>query len=80
MTDLQAKYRLIFCDGGVGEEVLADILTKCHLGETLNPENPAQIAEYNVGIYVLSMIGAFAQGTRQGVVHALAEIRPGDDN
>ncbi len=74
MTDLQAKYRLIFCDGGVGEEVFADILMKCHIGETLNPENPAQVAEYNVGIYILSMTGAFAQGTRQDVIRALAGI------
>lgn len=77
MTDLTAKYRAVF--GNVmGQEVLADILSMTHFGNTLNPDNPAQIAEHNVGIAILAKMGVFSKETKRDVVKALAAIIPHD--
>lgn len=56
--------------------MLADILAECHFGSTLDPENPVQVAEYNVGVMILSKMGTFAEGTLLEVVHVLAGIVP----
>jgi len=40
-----------------GRVVLGDILTLCHFGETLDPKDPVQAAEYNVGVTILRMAG-----------------------
>jgi len=41
-----------------GKIVLGDILTLCRFGETLDPKDPAQVSEYNVGLTILRMAGA----------------------
>ena len=40
--------------------MLGDILTTTHFGETLNPENPVQVAEYNVGLAIAFKAGVFS--------------------
>jgi hypothetical protein len=54
--ELDAKYAAVFSPG-FGREVLADILFRTHWGSTLDSQNPAQIAEYNVGVYILARAG-----------------------
>jgi len=75
MTDLMAKYRLTFGTAH-GREILSDILSMTHFGGTLNPDNKAQIAEYNVGIAILAKMGVFSRGTKESVVRALVSIIP----
>jgi hypothetical protein len=77
MTELTAKYRTVF-GGALGQEVLADILSMTHFGNTLNPENQAQIAEYNVGIAILAKMGIFSIGTKNQVVKALGAVTPNE--
>lgn len=72
---MQEKYRKVF-GGQFGEEVLEDILRICHFGCTLDPENPTQVAEYNVGVVILAKMGIFGQGGAQKVVRALCSIIP----
>lgn len=75
MTELMAKYRLVF-QSAIGQDVLADILGLTHFGQTLNPDNPAMIAEYNVGMAILAKMGVFSKGTKGDVVKALMVISP----
>jgi len=61
MEDTEAmnrRYRNVF-GSPEGRAVLGDILTTCHFGETLNPENPVQVAEYNVGLAIAFKAGVF---------------------
>jgi hypothetical protein len=53
---IEEKYRALF-NHGFGTEILADILMNCHFGITLDPDNKAQIAEYNVGIAIAAKAG-----------------------
>ncbi len=55
--DMQIKYRNAF-GTQVGRAVLGDILCMCHFGETLDPNDPVRVAEYNVGIVIARMAGA----------------------
>ena len=72
---IEPKYRSIF-GSPMGREVLADILTECHFGSTLNPDNPAQVAEHNIGVMILAKCGIFGPGTRVNVINALCNIIP----
>ncbi len=78
MTELMAKYRMVF-GNAVGREVLADILSMTHFGQTLNPENQAQVAEYNVGMAIMAKTGVFSKGTKLDVINALSGITPKED-
>jgi|WetSurSiteA1Bulk_404760.scaffolds.fasta_scaffold01891_2 hypothetical protein len=53
---LDTKYATVF-GSPLGREVLADILYRTHWGSTLDAENKIQIAEYNVGVYILARAG-----------------------
>ena len=53
------RYRNVF-GSPEGRAVLGDILTTTHFGETLNPENPVQVAEYNVGLAIAFKAGVFS--------------------
>lgn len=75
MNELAEKYQLIF-NSPIGQEVLADILTMTHFGETLNGDNPHQIGQYNIGVTILARMGIFAQGTKLNVLRALLAITP----
>lgn len=55
--EMQQRYRNVF-GSEEGRVVLGDILTMLHFGETLPPDDPASIAEYNVGITIARMAGA----------------------
>jgi hypothetical protein len=50
------KYAAVF-SGGFGREVLADILIFCHYWDTLDPENKAQVAQRNVGVWIAAQAG-----------------------
>ena len=56
-ADMQKRYRNTF-GSEEGRIVLGDILTMTGFGETLPPDNPAKIAEYNVGLTIARMAGA----------------------
>lgn len=75
MKNKQEKYRKTLLEG-FGREVLADLLQLCHFGETLDPDNKAQVAEYNVGISVLANLGVFSANTLDVVIEALGNIIP----
>lgn len=58
MTDeIQQRYRNTF-GSEEGRKVLGDILTMCHFGETLDPQDSVAVAEYNVGVTIARMAGA----------------------
>jgi len=67
---LQSKYRHVFLSP-IGREVLADILGTCHFGATLDPDNKAQIAEHNVGTYILFQCGVLGPDRDMDVINAL---------
>jgi len=71
MTD---KYRAVFMSSPMGLEVLADILTECHFGCTLQTE--VQMNEHNIGTVILAKCGVFARGTRMDVIRALSTVIP----
>ena len=74
---LRAKYRTIFLGGIWSQDVLADILVNlCHFGNTLDPDNRAQVGEYNVGVAILQRLGTFSEETREDVIRALAGVVP----
>lgn len=75
MNELMAKYRLLF-GTSLGQDILSDILSLTHFGETLNPDNPAMIAEYNVGVAILAKMGVFSFGTKGDVIKALQSVTP----
>ena len=68
--ELSQKYRHIFLSP-IGREVLADILSDCHFGCTLDPDNKVQVAEYNVGISILARCGVFGPNRDIPVINAL---------
>ena len=57
LPDIEKHYRNAF--SGQGRKVLGDILTMGHFGETLNPNDPVQVAEHNFAVTIARMAGAF---------------------
>lgn len=55
---MQQRYRNVF-GSSEGKLVLGDILAKGHYGETLNPDNPVAIAEYNFALVIGHLAGTF---------------------
>jgi hypothetical protein len=71
---LKTKYRFLFTSD-MGIEVLADILCNfCHFGYAL--ENPEEVAQYNVGVYIMGRLGIFEKGEEQDIVRALLNTIP----
>lgn len=64
------KYRHAFLSP-IGKDVLFDILQQCHFGSSLDPDNKAQVAEYNVGIFILARCGILGSERGIPVVNAL---------
>lgn len=56
VREMLQRYKNVF-GSEEGRIILGDILTLCHFGETLNPTDPVQVAEYNLGIVILRMAG-----------------------
>ena len=73
MTELMAKYRLVF-GNAMGQEVLADILTMTHFGCTLKTE--IQMVEHNLGTVILARMGIFSEETKEEVIKALLVVTP----
>ena len=73
---IRAKYREVFLMNTLGQDVLNDILSMCHFGCTLDPENIVQVSEHNVGIAILHKCGVFAEDTQEQVTRALANVVP----
>jgi len=76
MEKIQAKYRELFLNNTLGQDVLADILQLCKFGCTLDPDNKVQVAEYNLGVIILHRCGIFAEDTLENVIRALANVVP----
>ena len=56
----KGKYQKLFASSQLGMYVLGSIVKNyCHFGDELDPNAPIQVAEYNVGIRLLTMVGAF---------------------
>jgi len=55
--EMDSRYKALFNQGGIGREVLVDILLTCHWGITLDPDNHVQIAESNVGMVIAKRAG-----------------------
>ena len=70
-----SKYRWLF-SSPMGREVLADLLTECHFGITLDPDNKVQVAEYNVGVMILTKCGIFGEKNKMDVINSLCNIIP----
>jgi hypothetical protein len=62
--DIDKMYRNVF-SSAEGKIVLGDILTRGHYGVTLDPDNAAQIAEYNAALVIAHRAGAFEMVYRQ---------------
>jgi hypothetical protein len=54
--DMLQRYKKVF-GTDEGRRVLGDILTSCHFGETLDPDNRVQVSEFNVGLTILYKTG-----------------------
>ena len=78
MNDIIDKYRTVFIRSQFGLEVLADIMTMAHFGETLNADNPHRVGEYNIGIAILAKTGIISKDTKMDVMRALSAITPKD--
>jgi hypothetical protein len=73
-SDIVAKYRLTLLSG-TGMEVLMDILVNfCHFGCYL--ENEKDVAQYNIGVSILSRCGIISKGNEAEVVKALCSVSP----
>ena len=57
VRDMLARYRNVF-GSAEGRIVLGDLLTLGHFGETLNPKDEVQVAEYNFALTIARMAGA----------------------
>ena len=72
---LRTKYKFVFTKSEMATEVLADILCNlCHFGYAL--ENPEEVAQYNVGIYIMGRLGIFSKGNEENLVRALLNTLP----
>lgn len=56
--DMLQRYRTVFGSGD-GRMVLGDIMSRGHVGITLDPDNPAQVSEYNFALLIATMAGAY---------------------
>ena len=54
--EIQQCYHNIFANAE-GQRVIGDILTLGHFGETLDPNDPVKVAEYNFAIVIARMAG-----------------------
>jgi len=74
-VDITDKYRALFLHSPYGPDVLSDILIRsCHFCSTLDPENPASIAEYNVGVSIMHELGIFNDENAYKAVEAMCKI------
>ncbi len=64
IEDLKNKYRFVLLSQ-MGIDIFRDFLARaCHFGKTLDPDNKAQIAEYNNGIWLIAQCGDFNEVMR----------------
>lgn len=70
------EYRATFLSSDTGKVVLADILSHCHFGCSLDASDPQGVAEHNLGVFILSRCGVFSEGTFPQVLNALSAVQP----
>lgn len=70
---MTGKYRAVF-NTPIGQEVLSDILSMCHFGATLDPDNKVEVSEYNVGVAILARLGIFSKASMSDVVRVMCSI------
>jgi len=72
---LKTKYQYVFTSTDAGVDVLCDILVGfCNFGQYL--ETPKEVAEYNVGISILSRLGIASKGKENVLVRTLVGMMP----
>ncbi len=54
--EMMQRYKNVF-GSGEGRLVLGDILTLWHFGDNLDPNDPVNVTEHNLGITILRMAG-----------------------
>ncbi len=54
--EMQQYYHNVF-QSMEGQKVIGDILTVGHFGETIDPNDPVKVAEYNFAIVIARMAG-----------------------
>lgn len=75
-VSMEDKYRATLLHSPYGPEVLTDLLIHtCHFGSTLDPDNPSQIAEYNVGISLLFDLGILSEDNAYRAVESMCRSR-----
>jgi hypothetical protein len=71
---LSDKYIMTF-RGPIAREVLADIvLGVCNYGSTMDHDDPAQVARYNVAVHILGMCNIFPQAMLNNKLNAEPEV------
>lgn len=76
MENRMEKYRHVLLGSEMGLEVLGDILLMCGFGCTIDPDNPAAVAEHNVGVVILNNCGIFGTNTLPQVLKAFTAVTP----
>jgi len=72
---IRGLYRHAFASTAIGVEVICDILTNlCHFGQVL--ATPDDVAQYNVGIGILSRLGVVSKGNEREIVVNLLNVIP----
>ena len=72
---LKTKYQFVFTSTDAGVDVLCDILVGfCNFGQYV--ETPKEVAEYNVGISILSRLGIVSNGKENIVIRTLVGMMP----
>ncbi len=74
-NEMEGKYRMVF-SSSVGREVLADILTMCHLMEVPDASNSHRCGEQGIGILILAKCGILGPDTKLDVINALLNVIP----
>ena len=73
--NIGSKYRLVFASP-LAREVLADILSMCHLLEVPDSSNPQKCGEQGIGTLILAKYGTLGPNTKMQVINALLNVFP----
>lgn len=72
---IRDKYRAVFCQSPLGQEVLEDIVVNlCHFGVPLDADNKQLIGEFNVGLAIMAKCGIIQKENQNDVIRALCSV------